>query len=338
MSDQILSGLQTYYNRISPGARISQVTSINAGWESDVYTFTLETGPQAAPLSQELVLRIYQGDAGYSKAGAEFNGMHWLHQAGYPVPDVFLMERDVSPFGQPFMVMEKVEGRMLWSFMFSEPPHKRQELISLFCRLLTQLHTLDWRPFIPLEKQAETQQPYFFIDREMGSWRYYASQNSETGFQQVMQWVEQRRNRMGCTHPAVVHMDLHPGNVLIRPDGSPQVIDWTQVDVSDARFDLAWSLLLVDTQEGAQWRPVFQAEYERQLGMPVEQLELFDVVASAKRLFSVYLSLVSGPEKLGMRPGAENKMKEQFPAIRRVYALLQERTRLVIPEIEQMLG
>ena len=338
MSDQILSGLQSYYERISPGTHVSQVTSINAGWESDVYTFVLESGTQTMPLRQELVLRIYQGSAGYNKAAAEFDGMRWLRQAGYPVPDVFLMERDASPFGQPFMVMEKVEGRVLWSFMFSESSHKRQELISLFCGLLSRLHTLNWQLFIPPEKLAEMQQPFFFIDREMDRWRYYANQNPDSSFYQVMKWVEQQRSLMGCTRPAVVHLDLHPGNILIRPDGSPQVIDWTQVEVSDPRFDLAWALLLIDTQEGAQWRPVFQAEYERQLGFPVEQLELFDAVACARRLFSIYLSIVSGPETLGMRPGAENKMKEQFNAVRRVYALLQERTGLAITEIEQMLG
>jgi aminoglycoside phosphotransferase (APT) family kinase protein len=337
MSDQILSGMQTYYDRISPGARISQVTSINAGWESDVYTFIIETGSQTAPLRQELVLRIYQGGSGYSKAATEFNGMHWLHQAGYPVPEVLLIEREASPLGQPFMVMEKVDGRVLWSFMFSQPAPIRQKLISLFCGLLARLHSLDWRSFIPNEKLAEMQQPFFFIDREMERWRYYANQSSDTGFHHIIKWVEQHRSQMGCTHPAIVHLDLHPGNVLIRPDGSPEVIDWTQVEVSDPRFDLAWALLLIDTHEGAQWRPVFQAEYERLLGMPVEHLELFDVVACAKRLFSVYLSMVSGPETLGMRPGAEVIMKQQFPAIRRVYALLQDRSGLAIPEIEQML-
>ncbi len=53
-----------------------------------------------------------------------------------------------------------------------------------------------------------------------------------------------------CYHP--VHWDYHPGNVLLRDDSSAVVIDWTQIDVSDPRFDLAWTLLLVSSYEGAE--------------------------------------------------------------------------------------
>ena len=55
----------------------------------------------------------------------------------------------------------------------------------------------------------------------------------------------------------VLHLDLHPGNVLCTPDG-PVVIDWSNADVGDGADDLAttWLLLAVGRPEGG---PVIQA-------------------------------------------------------------------------------
>jgi aminoglycoside phosphotransferase (APT) family kinase protein len=55
----------------------------------------------------------------------------------------------------------------------------------------------------------------------------------------------------------VLHLDLHPGNVLCTPEG-PVVIDWSNADVGDGADDLAttWLLLAVGRPEGG---PVIQA-------------------------------------------------------------------------------
>lgn len=55
----------------------------------------------------------------------------------------------------------------------------------------------------------------------------------------------------------VLHLDLHPGNVLCTPDG-PVVIDWSNADVGDGADDLAttWLLLAVGRPEGG---PAIQA-------------------------------------------------------------------------------
>ena len=43
----------------------------------------------------------------------------------------------------------------------------------------------------------------------------------------------------------VIVCDGFSGNVILKPDGAAVVIDWTQIQVSDPRFDLGWTLLLV---------------------------------------------------------------------------------------------
>jgi hypothetical protein len=61
------------------------------------------------------------------------------------------------------------------------------------------------------------------------------------------------------------------------------------------------------------------------------------VAACLRRLGSIVLSLSEGPEKLGMRPGAEAKMKD-LKHIECVYTLLRNRTGLSIAAVEELLA
>ena len=115
------------------------------------------------------------------------------------------------------------------------------------------------------------------------------------------------------------------------------VIDWTQLEISDARFDLAWTLLLVGTQQGPQWRNRILHEYERLWGDKVVAIEYFEVVACVKRLASVAMVLSGNAEKVGMRSDAAGMIREQLGPLRKVYDLLVERTGIAAPEIEEFL-
>ncbi|WP_406861299.1 phosphotransferase [Streptomyces sp. HUAS MG47] len=50
-------------------------------------------------------------------------------------------------------------------------------------------------------------------------------------------------NRLHATTP-VVHLDLHPGNVMLTPDG-PMVIDWVTAEEGPAGLDCAMSAILL---------------------------------------------------------------------------------------------
>ena len=340
MNDPIQNHLQTYCTNAFPAKqnlRITNLNSISAGWESDVYSFTLEHQLAGESARDNLILRIYPGDSARDKSAREFDGMRRLHRAGYPVPEVLVLELENSPFGQPFVIMEKIEGEMLWPLLFGGG-ERAQELMTLFCKLFVDLHTLEWRPFVDDVSRHDTGDPFIFIDQMLDVARSALEQYPWLGLAPVIEWLEARRDQVPCLRPSFVHLDYHPGNILLRADGTAIVIDWTQVDISDPRFDLAWTLLLVGMYEGAEWRDVILKEYERLAGAQVEQTEYFDVFACAKRLFDVLVSLSEGPEKLGMRPEAAAQMRKQMGATRKVYDLLLERTGITIPEVEKLLA
>jgi aminoglycoside phosphotransferase (APT) family kinase protein len=349
MSDDLQSRLASYYVRAFPakqGVRVTALAHISYGWESDMYSFTVESGPAGAHQREDLILRIYSGDDAQAKSAREYRGMGLLHRAGYPVPQVLVLEREDSPFGRPFVVMERIQGRQLWPVWFGSPGEKQKEFLTLFCALFVQLHSLEWRPFAHVQHQPagphvaphDMQDPYALVDRELGRMRPHLERFPVAGFLPNIEWLMERRDLVPCERPSVVHWDYHPANILLRDDGSAVVVDWTQVDVSDARFDLAWTLLLVSTYEDAVWHGRILREYERLASAQVEQLAFFEVFACLKRLYSVAASLRYGPETLGMRPGAETMMVQQMGALARVYNLLLDRTGLEVPEIEELLA
>jgi aminoglycoside phosphotransferase (APT) family kinase protein len=343
MGDEMLQGLKTYCEQAFPDRLAQQVRGlecISSGWESDVYAFDLESGSDgeqgSPPRREELILRLYQGEQGFHKVKTEFSGMQALFKLGYPVPEALSMQSENEAFGRAFMIMRRVAGVELWPVLFSAPDDLRRARLEQFCGLMVRLHTLDWHPMAPWVSAEQAADPYFFPRRQMEYWQKNLATNLLPGFQPAFAWLADRLPEVACRRPAIVHWDLHPANVLLCADGSMVVIDWTQVAVSDPRFDLAWTLCLVGSHERPHWREVILAEYERQLGQRVEDLEIFDAAACIKRLYSVAFSILAGPEKIGMRPEAVEMMRQQFDSLRGVYALLLERTSIRIRELEDL--
>lgn len=115
------------------------------------------------------------------------------------------------------------------------------------------------------------------------------------------------------------------------------VIDWTQIQVSDSRFDLSWTLLLVGAYAGQNVRELILAGYQRIAGAAVDQLAFFDVASCVKRLGTMMISLSEGANSMGMRPDAVAMMRRDFPAFRRVYDLMVDRSGIRISAVERLL-
>ena len=341
MPDGIQARLQAYATNAFPdrqGVRVTDLTRIASGWESEIHSFDLEHGPAGERRREGLILRLYPGDDAERKSMREFHGMRKLREVGYPVPEVLILEQDLSPLGRPFVIMERIEGQGLTAAWMSAPPEKQVELLGLFCRLLAQLHALDWRPFLRDGSGHDAGDPYACVDGELEGRRARLARFPIAGFVPVMDWLAARRDQVPCPRPSPVHRDYHPENILLRDDGSAVVIDWTQFGVSDPRFDLGWTLLLASTHGDAGLRDPILHAYERHAGAAVEQLDYFEVFACLKRLLFVVASYTYGPAKVGMRPEALATMGTMAGPFTEVYALLQEKTGLRVPEAEGMLA
>lgn len=324
------------------GVEIDDLSRITTGWETDIFAFTLRYGP-TLERDEAMILRLYSGDDAAEKAERECTVMRALYAAGYAVPHVWMVETAHVPLGAPFLLMERIDGPVLLDAFVESDESQRRELLMLFCRTLAGLHALDWHiapPFVASWAGAvsDPTAPYAFIDAELAMLRVMLERFPVAQpLVPVLRWLEAHRDDVPCRRLAVTHGDYHPYNVLLRTDGSAVVIDWGAASIGDPRRDLAWTLLLTCTQGYPELYEPMLRGYEHAAGV-VEQLGYFEVRAAYRRLFDMLVSLGSGADMLGMRPGTEELMRRQGAHFRRVYTLLQERTDgVAIPEIERLL-
>jgi aminoglycoside phosphotransferase (APT) family kinase protein len=254
------------------------------------------------------------------------------------VPYVHILETADSPFGKPFLIMDRVDGQLLRGRMSSLPEAERAQLRTAFCRLFVQLHQLDWRPFQNEATGHEVTGPYFFVDKYLAGEREVVEEWGMAGFLPVLAWLEERRDEAPCFKPAVIHGDFHAGNVLIRGDASLIVIDWTGCHVSDARFDVARTLLVVRAYGSEEARKLYLAEYERLAGEKLQHFDWFAALACSLRLRDVAIALSKGPEKLGWRSDVGTTVMEHMAAHRQTYDFLLELTGVHVPEVEALLA
>lgn len=322
------AALQAYATtHLHPAAVTGAPRLANQGWESEVYFFSFSL-PDAPP--EERVLRLYAGGDS-EKARREFEVIQRLRQAGYPVPQVYHLEPDPAPLGNPFIIMEKVQGEVLWQPLYHPAsPQQGEQMLRLFARLYVRLHRLDPAPFSP----SPAPHP---VSGMLDSWQPYLTLLPGEDFASTWQWLRQREASVRGARPALNHFDFHANNILIRPDGSPAVIDWTGALVADPRYDLAWTLLLTEAYQGTAWRQRTLRAYEEEAGEAVLDLDFFDVAACLRRLFSILVSQAQGAQAMGMRPGAEQDMLQAEP-IQRVYQRLQACTALPVPVVETLLA
>ena len=324
-----ISQLRAYLEeRLTGPAQIQMEATgeISRGWESVIDGIDIRRSGKA----DRFVLRRYEGERGAAKSTLELMALEELAAAGYPVPTPLLAESDVAVIGSPFLIMARVEGEELWSVLDRA---FRPELLAKFTELLADLHDipLPARQAIPMDSGSGQA-----LTAEVARWRTLVSRYATPGFDRVLSWLENEAPG-SPVDPTLVHWDYHPANVLLGPDDSMTVIDWTQYGVSDPRLDLAWTLLLVDSSGRPDWAETILGIYENRRGRQTD-LELFRIAAAVKRLFAITISLTEGPQALGMRADATTDIRDHATALSRVYEALLRGCGIEIPEVEVLLG
>lgn len=311
-----------------PDTRLADFSLISGGWECDIYTFTLQYSDGK---TRDLILRLYLGDDGLAKAQREGGGMRQLFQAGYPVPEIFVQETTSAILGQPFLIMEKLDGGALWPALAVAPPEQEDYLLRQFGEVVARLHQLDWRPF------THHVTPAAVLNDMLKTFRQLYTDFEVPGFLKILDWMDAHKTTI-TVQSAVVHLDFHANNVFLRGDGRLTVIDWSQITVADYRADLSWTLMIMGDHGKPGWREKILAAYIQAAGHPVENLAYFDALSYTKLLGSTVLSLSVGAERLGLRPESVETMKQQGASLRSVYQRLQAITNLTIPEVESVLS
>jgi len=102
-------------------------------------------------------------------------------------------------------------------------------------------------------------------------------------------------------------------------------------EVLGLRFDLAWTLVLAATSLGDEARLEALQNYERRAGSAVKDLAWLEVGACGRRLADILVSMMHGPESMGMRPNAGVQMLRNSATIETSARMLFQRTGIRIP-------
>jgi len=339
MITHIKDSLQEYYTHNFPESesmQIDNVHKISDGWETDIYSFDVGSGSAGERTREQLILRIYPGKGGGIESTREFKGMGLLYESGYSVPKVHIQAGEDSTLGYPFVIMDRVEGQVMGQIMIYATIQEKERQLILFCDLFVNLHNLDWRPFSESFEHTDHSDPNEFVDYWINTARRDIQQYKLQDFSDALDWFAERRADIPCSRPSVVHLDFHPNNVLVRADGQAFTIDWSHFSLSDARFDLAWTLVLVSAYMGAQWSDQILVNYESLNEVKIKKIEFFEAFACTRRLFYITASLIHGAEIFGMRPNAAESMRQQMGPLSNVYQRLQAITGIKVPEIDRL--
>jgi aminoglycoside phosphotransferase (APT) family kinase protein len=316
------------------GLQVSGVTLLGSGYETDVFAFSLAADGEDAGDAQDLVLRLYAGEGTAEKPAREFAAMSRLREAGYPVPRVLALGPDRSPLGRPFIIMERIHGVSLgWE-------DRRPETQALHCRLMAELHALAGSDILPDAPLADSEDPYGAIDGELSHLSALLGRlegSEPPSLRDALAWLISRRSMVPCERLTVVHGDFHRNNILMRADGAPFVIDWSNVRLGDCRSDLAWIRVLTRADAQPDGGESELRVYERFAGKEVRMIEYFEVITCTRLLLSRLNSLKYGAARQGMRPGAEALMRPDSEFVRYVSALLQKRTAIETSDVEDAL-
>lgn len=297
------------------GHGVDEVRSISNGWETEVYAYWVDGVPT--------VLRIYQGQNVAIRAETEFRMMQHLGRAGYPVPRVDRFSDDPVHFGGPFLLMEGVEGGSLAGQLRERP---EGEVVEQLCRLMVDLHSRDWQPFVgPDGVWPDPVTARGSFDTGWMS-HLFRSQDLLEPVQPLLEWIEEQ-GRSVAFRLSPIHGDFHFDNLLVRPDGSPVVIDWSAAALTDPRWDLACAYILMTTQGQPARGELIRQTYEAMAGAQPD-FEYFVTCALIRRLLVMTMAVARGSAAIGLRPGLEGQLRQNIAYPRLVASLVAERTGL----------
>jgi len=320
------------YARAFPGRThvcLVSCQDLGRGWEGDLLCLHLRYREKDVEREEEFVLKLYAGESGPRKARRELHALRWLAGSGYPAPRA-LFGSLPGAAARAYVAMEKIVGETVTHILAGGNEEQRRMLVRRCSRLYTQLHAL-----LPEPWRASGEEEV--IAAWLGQVRTFC-QHLPGVFEPVMSWLQEQRGQVTCRRISYLHGDFHFDNVMLRDDGRLVVIDWTSPLLSDYRFDLGWTLLLLRTQGWAELVTPLLEEYERQAGQPVEHLAFFEASACCRRLFDLVFSACQDPTALGMKVEVASEIRRQRVHVQAVYTRLQECTGCVLPRIEAFIS
>jgi aminoglycoside phosphotransferase (APT) family kinase protein len=294
--------------------RISELTGPGAtGFSTDTLLFDLRFEEAGRERHEPLVARVAPAASAvfprYDLA-RQFRVLQALHGTDVPVPRPLWLEESASVIGQPFLVMERVEGRAppdqppyhAEGWFADLPPDERRACWWQGLETLARIHRLDPNALgldFPVDTTATTGPPVQTLAYYESYLAWVSASRPLPVSESALRWL--KRHQPPPVHPPrLCWGDARLGNMLFRDGRCVAVLDWEMATLGDPDSDLGWWLFFdrhhsegfgVPRLPGLPEREETIARYEAWTGRAVKNLHYWEVFAAFG--FSIIMARVA---------------------------------------------
>jgi len=231
--------------RAEPGCADAAYAEVPAeivgGYDTSIFSFRLSG--VAAPWDGPLILRLFR-PAQVDRPRIETAIQNTVVDMGYPCPRALLDGGEGRIGGRPYMIMERLSGKPLLSYITS-PGRMTLRVTPILAEAHTRLHALDapaFRDGLIARGLAADDLAGMTFDAEFAQVEEAASRLNVAALTPVLSWLREHRPQPRVE--VLCHGDFHPMNVIVDVDGSYGVIDWTLPRIAEPEYDVARTVLL----------------------------------------------------------------------------------------------
>lgn len=208
----------------------------------------------------------------------EFALLRALEVTPVPSPAARWLDADGTWFGRPTLVMERLPGRSEYHVLNGELPlATRLQLATALCRMLAQLHAVDWRASNLAEVVPDPGEQA--AAAELDRWESVLRRDQAEAYPEIDLAVRWMRERAPVAPERVlVHGDYKPGNVLLDGAQITALLDWELAHIGDPMEDLGWVTQPLRHREhfipGSWERDEIFRTYEKETGRTVDEVSV----------------------------------------------------------------
>ncbi|SFL30934.1 Phosphotransferase enzyme family protein [Paenibacillus sp. 1_12] len=222
----------------------NNMTPMESGLEADVFKISM--------MESKFVLKVWNRNS-KPNISFQYKLLEGLYNSGIAVS---------KPFGWGF---DENKNQVLLTSFDGTPVNKVNEsILTELANILTEIHKF------PIEELDSLTVPiYDFVNY------FFPGIDGHLDIKElVIQLVVSSKMEQNC----LIHGDYHLGNIL-DSDGNYTVIDWTNAQLGDPRYDAAWSFIFIWIYASERYCSAYRSVYLTKNHYTRDELEIFEAIA-----------------------------------------------------------